>query len=283
MKISRIMAIGCLLAASLSPSQMLGADNDVADKYKDEGYKLVWAEEFDVDGKPNPEIWKYEHGYVRNRENQWYQEDNAIVRNGRLEIECRLENPDAAIDQKRYTSSSINTRGTKDFKYGRFEIRAKIPTAAGSWPAIWLLGVEHPWPANGEIDIMEYYRINGVPHILANACWGSATSRGGEWDSAKIPYKQFIDKDINWGDKFHIWRMDWDENAIKIYVDDELLNEIELSKTVNTGNAAKGFNPFTQPQYILLNLAYGGINGGELVDEELPLTYLVDYVRVYQK
>ena len=77
--------------------------------------------------------------------------------------------------------------------------------------------------------------------------------------------------------------MDWDEQAIRIYLDDELLNEIPLSKTINEGTKAKGFNPFTQEQYILLNLAMGGNNGGPIDDTALPMRYEVDYVRVYQK
>lgn len=83
-------------------------------------------------------------------------------------------------------------------------------------------------------------------------------------------------------DKFHIWRMDWDETAIKIYLDDELLNEILLSETVN-GTIGKGTNPFRMPQYLLLNLALGGINGGEIDDKGIPMRYEIDYVRVYQK
>ena len=85
--------------------------------------------------------------------------------------------------------------------------------------------------------------------------------------------------DPQWDQRFHIWRMDWDESSIKLYVDDLLLNETDLSKTINPD----GKNPFHQPHYLLLNLALGGTNGGELGDTKLPSRYLIDYVRVYQK
>ena len=87
------------------------------------------------------------------------------------------------------------------------------------------------WPSCGEIDIMEYYQIKGTPHILANAAWGTDRQWHAKWDSQATPYSHFTDKDPDWASKFHIWRMDWDEEAIKLYLDDELLNEIPLSST----------------------------------------------------
>lgn len=259
-------------------------------------WKLVWSEEFNVDGKPNPAVWNYENGYARNEEDQWYQADNAICKDGKLLIEARLveegtrKNPhyeagstDWRKDHEyiRYTSSSINTAGKYEFLYGRMEVRAKIPTGGGAWPAIWLLGSGMDWPSCGEIDMMEYYRIKEVPHILANACWGTDQPWVAKWDSQAVPFTHFTDKDPQWADKFHIWRMDWDETSIRLYLDDELLNEIPLSETVN-GSIGKGTNPFTKPQYILLNLAIGGINGGTIDDSKFPMVYEVDYVRVYQ-
>ena len=181
-----------------------------------------------------------------------------------------------------YTSSSVTTAGKKEFLYGRFEIKARIPVAKGAWPAIWTLGSNMEWPSCGEIDIMEYYQIKGIPHILANAAWGTDKPWHAKWDSQATPYSHFTDKDPDWASKFHIWRMDWDEEAIKLYLDDELLNEIPLSSTRN-GSIGKGTNPFTKPQYLLLNLAIGGINGGPIDEAALPMKYEIDYVRVYQK
>lgn len=102
------------------------------------------------------------------------------------------------------------------------------------------------------------------------------------WNSKKIHFTHFTDKDPKLADKFHVWRMDWDETSIWIYLDDELLNEIPLSQTVN-GNIGQGTNLFRKPQYLLLNLAIGGINGGEIDDDAIPMKYEIDYVRVYQK
>jgi len=263
---------------------------------QDDGWKLVWCDEFNQDGRLDTTVWNYEQGFKRNHEDQWYQAENAYCRNGKLIIEARREqaerkNPDyeagsADWRKKRehiaYTSASVNTAGKYEFLYGRLEVRAKIPTAGGAWPAIWLLGSGMPWPSCGEIDVMEYYRIGGVPHILANACWGDSIPNHAVWNSQRIPFTHFTGHDAKWADKFHTWRMDWDESSIRFYLDDELLNEISLGTTVN-GSIGLGTNPFRKPQYVLLNLALGGDNGGEIADEAFPMKYEIDYVRVYQK
>ncbi|SFU20051.1 Glycosyl hydrolases family 16 [Algoriphagus locisalis] len=254
-----------------------------------EGYNLIWSEEFDKEGVPDEKFWSHEEGFQRNNEMQWYQSANASVRDGLLVIEGRREhvkNPTFESNSKdwrksreyaEYTSSSINTRGKFEFQYGIVEVKAKIDTASGMWPAIWTLGVSKPWPANGEIDIMEYYMVKGQSTILANAAWAHAQKRA-EWDEAKIPFADFLAKDPEWPSKFHTWKMDWTAEYIKIYLDGELLNEVDLSQTTNPD----GFNPFQQPHYLLLNLALGS-NGGNLENTNFPRHYQVDYVRVYQK
>ncbi|WP_342384163.1 family 16 glycosylhydrolase [Bacteroides ovatus] len=260
-----------------------------------EGWQLVWSDEFDKDGPLNPKVWTFEEGYARNEEAQWYQPDNAVCKDGYLVIEARKvqnrKNPLYVSGSRNwrksrefveYTSSSVTTAGKKEFRYGRFEIRARIPVAKGAWPAIWTLGRSMEWPSGGEIDIMEYYPIKGVPHILANVAWGTDRRNHAKWNTRTKPYSYFTEKDPDWASKFHVWRMDWDEEAIRLYLDDELLNETLLSHTIN-GSIGKGTNPFTKPQYILLNLALGGINGGPIDDAALPMKYEIDYVRVYQK
>lgn len=261
-----------------------------------DSYQLVWHDEFDTDGLPGKE-WVYEQGFVRNNELQWYQDKNAKVTSGCLEIEGRREqvsNPnydanssDWKLQRKyaEYTSSSLTTQNSFAFRFGRMEVRAKIPTASGSWPAIWLLGDKWGWPNNGEIDILEYYIKNGRPSILANACWGDKGLWQAVWNESVTPFSHFTNKDKDWNHKFHIWRMDWDENFMSIYVDDELLNKIDLKDTYNKGYDDNYENPFTSEQikhYILLNLAIGG-NGGTPDVSAFPLKYQVDYVRVYQK
>ena len=257
-------------------------------------WKLVWSDEFNQDGKPNETVWSYEQGFVRNNEAQWYQSDNAYCKDGLLIIEGRREdikNPNYKKESHnwrenreyaRYTASSITTRGTKEFLYGRFEVRARIPVGPGAWPAIWTLGHKMEWPSCGEIDIMEYYRIKGEPTIMANAAWGTEQRYNAKWNSSATPFSHFTEKDPDWASKFHIWRMDWDETAIRLYLDDELLNETLLSNTIN-GSLGKHANPFKQPHYILLNLALGGDNGGEIDEQAFPMRYEIDYVRVYQK
>jgi len=277
---------------SLDIFEELLSDNSEPVKYN--GYNLVWNDEFSTEGPPDINSWSFEEGFVRNNEMQWYQKDNASSRNGVLTITARRENRvnplyDAgSTDWRRsskkieYSSSSIKTQGKKEFLYGRFEIRARIPTAGGSWPAIWTLGRDMEWPSNGEIDLMEYYRINHVPHILANTAWGTDKRWHAKWDTSATPFTHFTDKDTHWADKFHIWRMDWDEEAIRLYLDGELLNETWLSGTIN-GSAGDFKNPFKQPHYLLLNLAIGGQHGGTPDDRAFPLHYEIDYVRVYQK
>lgn len=259
-------------------------------------WKLVWSDEFNTDGLLDSKVWNYEEGFKRNHEAQWYQKANAYCKDGNLVIEARKEkksrrNPGFRknssrwpenIEKIHYTSASVNTAEKKEFLYGRVEVRAKIPTAGGAWPAIWLLGRGMDWPSNGEIDMMEYYRRQGVPHILANACWGTDKPWTAKWNSKAIPFTHFTNRDSQWADKFHVWRMDWDEQSIRLYLDDELLNEISQAEAVN-GKLGNGEQPFKKPQYLLLNLALGGDNGGEIDDSALPMKYFIDYVRVYQK
>lgn len=257
---------------------------------KDTGYRLVWQEEFDGDGKVDATKWGFEKGFVRNRELQWYQEANACLNEGQLVITGRREkvpNPGFESGQEdwrksreyaEYTSSSIHTRGKFEFQYGVVEVRAKIDTALGMWPAIWTLGVKNPWPANGEIDIMEFYRVKNEATILANAAWADDGQWRAKWDEVKIPFSDFLEVDSDWPSKFHLWRMEWEEDFIRLFLDDRLLNEIDLSQTTNPD----GFNPFRHPHYLLLNLAIGG-NGGDPAGTSFPKEYRVDYVRVYQK
>lgn len=252
-------------------------------------YRLVWSDEFKADGKPDPKKWTYERGFVRNRELQWYQAENAFCKDGRLIIEGRRErkpNPgyrkgSGNWKQSRkfieYTSACLITRGLASWKYGRFEIKARIKTQNGLWPAIWFLGLEGRWPSNGEIDLMEFYGGN----ILANACWGSQNRWKPKWDDSRKPVKSFGDP--KWDQKFHVWRMDWDENSIKLYVDDILLNTIDVTRTINPNTDRGPKNPFRQPHYMLINLAIGGKAGGDPSRTEFPTRYEIEYVRVYQK
>lgn len=251
------------------------------------GYALVWADEFNRDGEPDPKNWTYERGFVRNRELQWYQPANARVANGLLTIEARRErvvNPayeagSPAWQRNReaaeYSSASLITKGLHSWQYGRFEMRGRIDTRAGSWPAFWTLGTAGPWPHNGEIDIMEYYR--GM--LLANVAWGGGRPFEAIWADTRKPIESF--NDPAWASRFHVWRMDWNDRAIVLSMDGAALNTVELSRTVNQDGS--GTNPFHKPLYLLLNLAIGGTQGGDPSKTTFPMRFEVDYVRVYQE
>jgi beta-glucanase (GH16 family) len=152
-------------------------------------------------------------------------------------------------------------------------MRARIDISKGMWPAWWTLGVEKPWPANGEIDIMEYYKGK----LLANvACLGN--NKKPEWFSNTFSTDSLGNS--NWSNGFHTWRMDWTEEFIALYLDDQLLNKVDLEKLENKDGS--GFNPFKQPHYMLLNFAIGGMNGGDPSNTTFPRKFEVDYVRVFQ-
>lgn len=250
------------------------------------GYELVWADEFARDGVPDPANWMFERGFVRNQELQWYRPENARVSGGLLVLEARRErvpNPDfdaSATEWRRnrpvadYSSASLMTRGLHRWRYGRFEMRARIDTRPGMWPAYWTLGVDGEWPHNGEIDIMEYYRGT----LLANVAWGGARRWQPIWSDTRTPLASLGE---GWADRFHDWRMDWDPRRIVLSVDRRSLNTVDLARTVNTDGS--GVNPFHQPHYLLLSLAVGGTNGGDPSATEFPARFEIDYVRVYQR
>lgn len=249
-------------------------------------YKLVWSEEFDKDGLPDTTKWKFETGYVRNNEAQWYQKENAVCKKGYLVITGKEETTDnpnfieGSNDWKtkwkkiKYTSASVVMKKEHAFQYGIVEVKAKIDAQTGLWPAIWTLGVEGEWPSNGEVDILEYYDNS----ILANYAYASKQRYKAIWDVVKVPIDSMGKK--NWAKDFHIWRLVWTEKLMQIFVDNRLLNEINVDKTINKTD---GKNPFKQPHVLLLNLALGGNRGGSLKNTTLPSSYFIDYVRIYQK
>nr|WP_308571385.1 glycoside hydrolase family 16 protein [uncultured Prevotella sp.] len=266
-----------------------------------DGMTLVWSDEFNGTGRPDTTKWQFETGFCRNHEDQWYQENNAYLDGkGALVIEGRKErvlnpayqsgNTDwrATRQYAEYTSASMQSKYI--YKYGKVVVRAKVPVASGSWPAIWQVGNTWEWPLGGEIDMMEYYPFEGKPAIHANFCWSSNEKWSSNWKSVAKPLSYFTDKDKDWIDKYHIWTLDWNEDSLKISLDGELLNEISTTKTVNGngGGAAGGHqNPFSNEissfgDLIWLNLALGGDNGGKIDDSAFPIKYYIDYVRVYQ-
>jgi beta-glucanase (GH16 family) len=260
-----------LLAAAMAPAT---ADTS--------GYTLIWHDEFNTDGTPDPAKWGYESGFVRNHEPQWYQPQNAVCRNGLLVIEARKEkvkntnyDPTSKAWQRNrefaeYTSACLITKGKFDFKYGRVEMRAKIDVRKGMWPAFWMLG-KGGWPACGEVDIMEFYRGD----LLANWCWEG--DRKVSWNTGKFPVAPWGGE--KWAQDFHNWTLEWDENKMEILLDGKVINSQDLSQTINHN---KGNNPFRENFFLLVNLALGK-DGEEIPDAHMPAQLLVDYIRVYQQ
>jgi beta-glucanase (GH16 family) len=235
-------------------------------------WKLVWSDEFEQPGMPDTEKWSYEVGRIRNQEKQYYtkaREENARVEDGCLVIESRKERYEGAD----YTSASLHTANTASWTYGRIEVRAKIPTGRGMWPAIWMLGMnikDVGWPACGEIDIME--NVGYDPHVIhANIHTKKYNHKLGTAKGAKIKFQ-------NPFDDFHIYAVEWTEEKIDFYFDDKKYFTYENE---HKGNASW---PFDKPHYLILNAAIGGSWGGkEGIDDSIfPQQYLIDYVRVYK-
>lgn len=235
-------------------------------------WRLVFADEFDRPGTPDPAKWGYETGYIRNKEAQFYtaRTENVRVQDGLLVIEGRREPHEGFA----YTSASINTLGKFQFVYGRVEVRAKLPGGRGTWPAIWMLGVnraEVGWPACGEIDIMEHVgfdplRIVGSVHTAAynhTINTHRSASVAGADPSAD----------------FYLYAMEWHPDRIDIFMDGQkyftFTNEHTGSRTW----------PFDKAHYLLINLAIGGSWGGQrgIDDSRFPHRYLIDYVRIYER
>lgn len=242
---------------------------------------LIWSDEFNYSGLPDAGKWGYDVGDTcdrpfgcgwGNNEKQYYTEkdiDNARVEEGHLVIEATREQ----MGQMDYTSARLVTRGKQSFKYVRVEVRAKLPSGRGTWPAIWMLPSDNTyggWPNSGEIDIMEHVgyapdSILGTVHTGAfNHTIG--TQKGGK---AYLPDAE---------SEFHIYRIDWTEESIDFWVDDELYFTFQ-----NTGQDASEW-PFDQNFYLVMNLAVGGnLGGAKGIDPAIwPQKMEVDYVRVYQ-
>ncbi|GAA4324579.1 hypothetical protein GCM10023164_25710 [Christiangramia aestuarii] len=251
-----------------------------------QNYKLIWSDEFNYSGKPDPEKWSYETGFIRNLEKQIYtrRNKNVRVKNGNLELvahreKFRNKRFDPEIRNYRYntatsdyTSGSIHTQGKFEFRYGRIDVRAKLPRGNGVWPAIWMLGAnfeEIEYPLAGEIDIMEFVgvepnEIHGTVHYPWDNHAGIKAD-GGTFELENIAAE------------FHIYSLEWNDDKIEFLVDNKVYHEFEIDE------AGQERNPFRKPFYLILNLALGGNWAGEVDPEIFPQKFLVDYVRVYQK
>jgi beta-glucanase (GH16 family) len=236
------------------------------------GMTLAWSDEFNGTTL-NPSDWVFETGTGSNgwgnNELQYYRQENTAVQDGYLTITAKKE----SFGGREYTSSRIKTQDKRVFKYGRIDIRAKLPEGQGIWPALWMLGANIStvsWPASGELDIMELIgggagrdnTIHGTVHYDNN---GYGTSG-----------KSYMLANGKFSDQFHVFSIVWDAAAIKWLVDDVPFHEVDIT--------AAPLNEFHNPFFLLLNVAVGGNwPGSPNTTTVFPQKMVVDYVRVFQK
>ena len=249
-------------------------------------WQLVWSDEFNSPGRPDPAKWDIRSGFHTTQEAQIYtgnRPENVRIENGHLILEARREdfpNPEYVPGAKGYTkqktvpytSAMLNTEHKFSWTYGRFEARAKIPTGQGMWPAIWFLGDSIDklhWPACGEIDLMEALgkdptHIYGTLHFAKNH---KHTENGSKIETSAPP-----------ADDFHLYAIEWFPDRIDFFYDNTKYH------TVHLDDIQKGpDNPFRKPQYLLVNLALGGDwEQPHCRRLQTPQQFQIDYIRVYQ-
>lgn len=238
------------------------------------GYTLAWSDEFSATNLDlnswNQEIGNGNNGWGNN-ELEYYTSSlkNTFLSNGNLIIEARKE----SLNGFNYSSGRMTTQNKKNFKFGRIDIRAKLPVAKGIWPALWMLGSIIPsvgWPACGEIDIMELIgtypnRTHGTMHWKPVS--GTNTLKGGNISLSTGDFSQ----------QFHVFSIVWQQDMIKWYLDDQLF----LTNTIADVGAAN--YPFNANQFFIFNVAVGGNwPGGPDANTAFPQRMFVDYVRVFQ-
>lgn len=278
-KMNKMVSIGVVLLALalLAPGCNKSENTDPLPDNPNTGTRtLVWSDEFDYNGLPDPLKWSYDtQGNATgwgNNESQYYTSGrlkNSEVKDGILYITAHRE----AYEGFGYTSARLVTKGKGDWLYGRVEVRAKLPDGRGMWPAIWMLSTDWAyggWPESGEIDIMENvgfdpFKIVGTVHTESYN-----HSIGTQKGANTVVQTCYSD--------FHVYAMEWEAKEIRIYVDDKLYFTFK-----NEGTGYKVW-PFDKRFHLLLNVAVGGNWGGAqgIDDSIFPKTMEVDYVRVYK-
>ena len=282
------MVVGLIISAYSSsradePNQQNESLSSTQQQLAGPTYKLVWGDEFDYEGTPAADKWHFQvepitdSGWVNN-ELQHYTSrlDNAGVSDGTLKIIAKREDYTYAGINKGFTSARLNAKF--DFTYGKVEVRAKLPAAPGTWPAIWTLGSNIDekgnyfgdsrgsvgWPHCGEIDIMEQYGGN-KSETLGTFHWHDTGTNA----YASYGLKKAIPKLT---EDFHNYVLVWDADRIDIYVDETLVVRMNNAENV----------PFDHPHYLLLNVAMGGSLGGSVPTSFEQDQMEIDYVRIYQ-
>lgn len=237
--------------------------------------RLIWSDEFDTGSVPDTTEWSYDVGGngFGNNELQYYcahRPENARIENGNLVIEARKE----VYENRQFTSARLITQGKVELKRGRIEVRAKLPAGRGTWPAIWMLNarLDMQWPNDGEIDIMEHVGFDpGVIHGTVHTEAYNHVKKTEKGGTLTVPDASTA---------FHTYSIDWTADRIDFFVDQQ--KYYTFDKKVNGSDHAQW--PFTEPFYLILNLAIGGNWGGQKgVDESIfPQRMEIDWVRVYQ-
>ncbi|KXX70245.1 glycoside hydrolase [Flammeovirga sp. SJP92] len=245
-------------------------------------YQLVWSDEFDYDGLPDSSKWGYD---IEGNKEKWGNQElqaytanrteNVIVKDGHLTITAlKEEYLDPVSEEKfEFTSARLHSKGKGEWQYGKFVIRAKLPSGRGTWPAIWMLPEESKfgdWPKSGSINIMEHVG-HEKDHIYGSAHTEAYNHSMG---SQKMVGIYIADAE----EAFHEYKLEWGPEQYSIYVDNE--------KYFTFRNEHKTFKewPFDQKFHLLFNLAVGGMWGAQKgIDKDIwPQHLLIDYVRVYQ-
>lgn len=265
-----VAAISIVSAGESAPSTAMDAGSS---------WKLVWQDEF---AGPTLDYAKWEVEVNAfgggNNELQIYtdRQENVRVENGSLILEARQDHHGIQGTVREFSSGRIRSKHRGDWKYGRFEIRARLPRGQGLWPAIWMLPTDEvygPWAASGEIDIMEYK--GQEPQQV----WGTL-HYGDQWPNNRHSGTQFQLDRGSFADDFHVFTLEWEEGVMRWYVDGRLY------QTQNHWNTPNGRfpAPFDQRFHLVLNLAVGGGFVGPPDDQTpFPNQLRVDYIRVYQR
>lgn len=247
-------------------------------------YSLVWSDEFDGT-ELDAANWSYDLGDGcpsicgwGNNELEYYRAENVDVLGGNLIITTRAE----SYGGRSFTSGKIHTRDKRSFLYGRVEMRAKIPTGDGMWPAFWMMPQDEAygeWAASGEIDIME--SSNATTSV------GGALHYGGGWPDNTFTSGSYSLGGANFADDFHVYAVEWEPDVMRWYVDGVNFMTRTSSQWYSDAAPANPLAPFDQAFYIILNTAVGGWYTGCMetacITADLPQHYFVDYVRVYQE
>lgn len=265
-----------LLATLEGPTAMAQTPETYAPSTVPPGYRLVWADEFDTDGLPDPTRWAFDTGRNRegwhNNEKQYYASasgGNARVQGGRLILTARKEDLSTRPDWggQAYSSARLLTRGKAQWRYGFFEVRAKMPCGRGTWPAAWMLGTGGRWPEDGEIDIVEH---QGHRPERASSAVHMAAGHGGQaaGGATRLPTACTA---------FHNYQVHWTPQHLHFSIDGVVHFHYPNLKL---GPSAW---PFDQANFLILNLAIGGDLGGPVDDAIFPVAMEVEHVRVYQR